>query len=72
MIVLNIFFVFLFFIIFSDLYINYFPRTNLVLVPQDYKLRKKDNKTEVVIDINDSSFSVESFNEYNSIISEKK
>ena len=44
MLVLNIFLIFLFLIICSDLYINYYPKTNLVLVPQDYKLRKKDNQ----------------------------
>ena len=51
MLILNIFFIFLFFIIFSDLYINYFPKTNLVLVPLDYKLRKKDDNNEVIIDL---------------------
>ncbi len=51
MIILNIFFIFLFIVIFLDFYLNYFPKTNLVLVPLDYKLRKKDNKSEVVIDL---------------------
>ncbi len=48
---LNIIFIFLFIIIFSDLYINYAPKTNLFLVPLDYKLRKKDNNTELIIDL---------------------
>ena len=51
MILLNIFFIFLFLIIFSDLYINYFPKSNLVLLPLDYKLRNKDKNIEVVIDL---------------------
>ena len=50
MLILSIFLIFLFLIICSDLYINYYPKTNLVLVPQDYKLRKKDNISEVYID----------------------
>ena len=50
MLILSIFLIFLFLIICSDLYINYYPITNLVLVPQDYKLRKKDNISEVYID----------------------
>ena len=59
MFILNIFFLFLFIIICLDLYIHFFPKTNLVLVPQDFKLRKKDNNTEVVIEmkiINQSKF----------------
>ena len=51
MIVLNIFFIFLFLIIFSDLYINYLPKSNLVLVPLDYKFKNKGNNIEVVIDL---------------------
>ena len=51
MIILNILFIFLFLIICADLYINYFPKTNLVLIPQEYKLRKIDNHSEVVIDL---------------------
>ncbi len=51
MFILNIFFIFLLLILCSDLYINYYPKTNLVLEPQDYKLRKKDNNTELVIDL---------------------
>ncbi len=51
MFILNIFFIFLFLIICSDIYINYFPKTNLVLVPLDYKSREKDNNIEVIIDL---------------------
>ena len=51
MLFLTVFLIFLFLIICCDLYINYFPKTNLVLVPQNYKFRNKDNHTEVVIDI---------------------
>ncbi len=51
MLILNIFIIFLFVIICSDLYINFSPKTNLVLLPIDYKIRKKDNNSEVVIDL---------------------
>ena len=51
MFILNIFFILIFVIICSDIYINYFPKTNLVLVPLDYKSREKDNNIEVVIDL---------------------
>ena len=44
MFILNIFILFLFLIIISDLYINYFPKTNLILEPLNYKIRKMDNK----------------------------
>ena len=50
MFILNFFIIFLFVIIFSDLYINFLPKTNLSLIPLDYKIRKKDNNSEVVID----------------------
>ena len=51
MIILNIFFIFLFILIFSDLYMNYSPKTNLSLVPLDYKIRNKANLFEVIIDL---------------------
>ena len=51
MFILNIFFIFLFLIICSDIYINYLPKTKLVLVPLDYKLKENDNNIEVVIDL---------------------
>ena len=51
MFILNIFFILIFVIICSDLYINYVPKTNLVLVPLDFKSREKDNNIEVVIDL---------------------
>ena len=38
-------------IICLDLYINYLPKTNLVLVPIDYKSRKKGSYGEVIIDL---------------------
>ena len=50
MFILNIFFLFLLAIICSDLYSKYLPKSNLVLLPLDYSLRKKDNHSEVVID----------------------
>ena len=51
MILLYIFFIFLLLITFLDLYINNSPKSNLVLVPLNYKLRNKDNNVEVVIDL---------------------
>ena len=51
MLILNIIFIFLFVIICSDLFINCFPKTNLVLVPIDYKSREENNIIEVVIDL---------------------
>ena len=51
MLILNIIFIFLFVIICSDLCINYFPKTNLVLVPIDYRSSEDNNIIEVVIDL---------------------
>ena len=51
MFILNIFFILIFVIICSDIYINYVPKTNLVLVPLDFNSREKDNNIEVVIDL---------------------
>ncbi len=51
MIILNISFIFLFLIIFLDLYINNFPKSKLILVPLDYKFRKIDKNSEVIIDL---------------------
>ena len=51
MIVLYIIFIFLFLITFLDLYINNFPKSNLVLMPLGYKSLEKDNNIEVVIDL---------------------
>ena len=51
MLILNIIFIFLFIIICSDLCINCFPKTNLVLVPIDYKSREENNIIEVFIDL---------------------
>ena len=51
MLILNIIFIFLFVIICSDLCINFFPKTNLVLIPIDYKSREENNIIEVFIDL---------------------
>ena len=51
MLILNIIFIFLFVIICSDLFINCFPKTNLILVPIDYKSREENNIIEVFIDL---------------------
>ena len=51
MLILNIIFIFLFVIICSDLCIYYFPKTNLVLEPIDYKYRNKEKNSEVIINL---------------------
>ena len=51
MFILDIFLILIFVIICSDVYINYVPKTKLVLVPLDFKSREKDNNIEVVIDL---------------------
>ncbi len=51
MLILNIIFIFIFVLICSDLCMNFFPKTNLVLVPIDYKSREENNIIEVVIDL---------------------
>ena len=51
MLILNIIFIFLFVIICSDLCINCFPKTNLVLIPIGYKSREENNIIEVFIDL---------------------
>ena len=51
MLILNIIFIFLFVIICSDLCINFFPKTNLVLIPIDYESREENNIIEVFIDL---------------------
>ena len=51
MLLINIVIVFLIFLIFSDLYINNSPKSKLVLVPINHKIRKKDGLIELVIDL---------------------
>ena len=51
MLILNIIFIFLFVIVFSDLCIYCFPKTNLVLIPIGYKSREENNIIEVFIDL---------------------
>ena len=51
MLILNIIFIFLFIIIFLDLCIYCFPKTNLVLIPIGYKSREENNIIEVFIDL---------------------
>ena len=46
-------------LILSDLYLKYSPRSDLVLIPLDYKIKKKDNLNEIRIDfkiVNKSKF----------------
>ena len=49
MIILKIIFLFLFLKIFLDFYFNKSLKSNLVLIPQDYKYRNKDKNSEVII-----------------------
>jgi len=51
MIILKIIFLFLFLTIFLDFYFNKSLKSNLVLVPLDYKYRNKDNNSEVIINL---------------------
>ncbi len=51
MIILKIIFLFLFLKIFLDFYFNKSLKSNLVLVPLDYKCRNKDKNIEVIINL---------------------
>ena len=51
MIILKIIFLFLFLKIFLDFYFNKSLKSNLVLVPLDYKYRNKDKNSEVIINL---------------------
>ncbi len=51
MILVNILLVLLIFLILSDLYINKSPKSKLVLVPINYKIKKKDSLNELIIDL---------------------
>ena len=59
MLFINIPLVLLSLLILSDLYLKYSPRSDLVLIPIDYKIKKKDNLNEIRIDfkiVNKSKF----------------
>ncbi|CAE19252.1 conserved hypothetical protein [Prochlorococcus marinus subsp. pastoris str. CCMP1986] len=51
MIILKIIFLFLFLKIFLDFYFNKSLKSNLVLLPLDYKYRNKDKNSEVIINL---------------------
>ncbi len=51
MILINILLVLLIFLILSDLYIKNSPKSKLNLVPINYKIKKKDGLTELIIDL---------------------
>ena len=51
MIILKIIFLFLFLKLFLDFYFNKSLKSNLVLVPLDYKYRNKDKNSEVIINL---------------------
>ena len=49
MLLINIFLILLIFLILSDLYIKYSPKSKLFLIPIDYKIKKKDGLSEIII-----------------------
>ncbi|MDC2995349.1 hypothetical protein OAZ93_02055 [Prochlorococcus sp. AH-736-F09] len=51
MILINILLVLLIFLILSDLYIKNSPKSKLNLVPINYRIKKKDNLNELIIDL---------------------
>ena len=51
MILINILLVLLIFLILSDLYIKNSPKSELNLVPINYKIKKKDGLNELIIDL---------------------
>jgi hypothetical protein len=51
MILINILLLLLVFLIISDLYIKNSPKSKLFLVPINYKVKKKDNLNELIIDL---------------------
>tara|TARA_B100000945_G_scaffold319491_1_gene326826 strand:+ start:1104 stop:2270 length:1167 start_codon:yes stop_codon:yes gene_type:complete len=51
MLFIYIFLISLFFLIVSDLYLKYIPKSKLVLIPVDYKIKKKEGLNEVVVDL---------------------
>ncbi len=51
MILINILLVLLIFLIISDLYIKNSPKSKLVLIPINYKIKKKDGLNELIIDL---------------------
>ncbi len=57
MILINILSVLLIFLILSDLYIKKSPKSNLKLVPVNYKIKKKDGLNELIIDLKISNTS---------------
>ena len=50
MILINILLIILIFLIISDLYIKNSPKSKLILVPINYKIKKKDGLKELIID----------------------
>jgi len=57
MILINILLVLLIFLILSDLYIKNSPKSKLNLVPINYKLKKKDGLSKLIIDLKISNTS---------------
>jgi len=51
MILINILLLLLVFLIISDLYIKNSPKSNLLLIPINYKVKKRDSLNELIIDL---------------------
>ena len=51
MVLINILLVLLIFLILSDLFIKNSPKSNLNLVPINYKIKKKEGLNELIIDL---------------------
>ena len=51
MILINILLLLLVFLIISDLYIKNSPKSKLILVPVNYKVKRKDSLNELIIDL---------------------
>ena len=51
MILVNLLLLILIFLILSDLYIKFSPKSKLILVPINYKIKKKDGLNEIIIDL---------------------
>jgi len=60
MLFVNILLFLIIFLILSDLYIKNSPKSKLVLVPINYKIKKKDDLNEIIIDIKKEGFTLNS------------
>ena len=51
MLFINILFIFFTFLIVTDIYLKYFPKSKLILIPLGYKIRRKEGSNEIIIDL---------------------